>query len=296
MQDAERAKFFEFFKSLDLQWWWLDAQFRKKDGDRGAPCAARFGFRFAVRAERAAEGFAQLEKRLQQREGLRRKYDLVTRESPSRSGARTVLLDDLDGFQVDAVLEWWDGAAVVMETSPNNHQIILVTPEPMDAKLHASVARALAIRFEADCGAAQPGQFHRVPGSLNWKAAIFAGIAPFETKHRLVRGLRSKAWAGMLKELAARPNEHTNSRRRVIRERHSAQTDHSAMAFSWAIRELRAGVSPKTVKETLGRQPWLAHHDATDWPARTVTNALFALGRVPMRYRSSAGAINKKEV
>lgn len=288
IEEAER--FFEFFERCEVGWWKIEALPRKVDGSRGAPIGARFGSKDAWPSRLAAANAFELYRCVVAAGRGRRGVDLVCCESPRRAGSRILLLDDLDGIQVDELLNWWSGPLVVLETSHNNHQALLVAPRPLARGDHLSALKALAKRFDGDSGACSSGQLHRFPGSLNFKVSCIDSGKPFRTLTVEMRAAEIGAAAGQLDELlaveqrvisASRSRKRTNAAMAQARQIKS----NSEAAFAWTLEQLKAGVSHERILEELSTR-WLAHHNPRDWPARTLHNALYVLGLVPSRYRS----------
>lgn len=280
----DAQKFFEFCGARGARWWFVEAQPRKQNGQRGAPIGRFFGARFAVYFDKVPAKFLALARTLE-RAG-KRQVDLQTRESPALAGARDVLVDDVDGFQLDPLRAWWPGAGAILETSPSNFQAVLLSPRTLTDGERARLAHAAAIRFEGDLGAAGAGQLHRFPGSPNFKRSALVNGQPFCC--RLVSLFDGESPAFSVSELLAEvpsnlPTEHHRVGRRAAVE--TAAGDNSARAFAWTLDQLRNGVSHDEILAGL-RAAWLSHHDPVDWPARTLANALHALGQAPSRYSS----------
>lgn len=276
-------RFFEFMGQHGAQWWFCEAQPRKKDGQRGAPIAARFGMRYAFADSKVLDGFERLSARLEC--VGKHRVDLQTRESPARQGSRVVLVDDLAATQIDPVRAWWSGPLAILETSPENFQALLVASRPLSRDEHFRAARFLAARFDGDPGAAAVDQLHRFPGAPNFKSAALVNGKPFVC--RLV-GL-FEAEEGF--DLEATLNEALGAcacpARPAPRLRpasaNAPDADNSAAAFGWTLRQVQLGVRYEAILTEL-RASWLGHHDPHDWPARTLHNALHVLGMRSSRY------------
>lgn len=92
------------------------------------------------------------------------------------------LVDDLKADAVAAMRREGFSPALVVRTSPGNHQVWLKHPAQLDKELGTAVARALAERFGGDRGAADWRHFGRMAGFSNRKIKYcdFAtGLYPF---------------------------------------------------------------------------------------------------------------------
>lgn len=290
MELAGADRFFEFMAKNGVPKWICDAQPRKKDGQRGAPLGRHFGFEYPVSNENLLDGFAELHFRLE-RVGKKR-IDLQTKEAPTENGWRVILIDDLPGNQLDAARLFWPGPLAIMETSPENYQALLVAPRELNYQERLQAARFLVARFNGDPGAAAPDQLHRLPGSRNWKASAIADGRPFLT--RLIACYDAEEGfdlADQLEEMlsgsAAAPAT-APARPRAVRQAAPGSSDNSGEAFRWALRQLARGTSHDVILAGLQTR-WLGHHDARDWPARTLHNALHARGARPTRYQAGLG-------
>lgn len=283
LQLAGAECFFEFMANGGAAWWFCEAQPRKRNGERGAPIASNFGMRFAFQHSKIVDAFEQLSLRLA-RLGKSR-IDLQTRESPSTTGARVILIDDIEGNQLDAIRAFWSGPLAIIETSPENYQAFLIAPRGLNSSEYLRAARFLAARFDGDLGAAVPGQLHRFPGSPNWKPSIVSSGQPFIT--RLIACYEGEDDFDLIDQLetmlsgsAAAP-----ARSRAVRQVRPGASDNSAAAFRWTLQQLDRGTSHDLILAGLQTR-WLAHHDAQDWPARTLHNALHARGARATRYQA----------
>jgi len=276
-----------FFKFMDAQgasWWNVNVMCRTRDGQRGAPLAGRLGFRFAVHANRGVASFHRLESKLVARGRGRLGYDLMTRESPARAGRRVLLVDDLDGVNLEELARWWAGAVLAQETSRDNFQALVISPRFLPEPVAKRALRALAVQFYGDLAAAGLDQLHRLPGSKNWKPECIDAGGPFTTRLVFTRELRDADLAmRQIEELGFVPVSGSRARRVPVAP--DRGQDNSSMAFCWTLRELRRGTSETYILEQLATR-WLAHHDPQDWPRRTLENVKFALGWRSTRYAS----------
>jgi hypothetical protein len=80
------------------------------------------------------------------------------------------LVDDLTAHAVGAMKREGFSPALVVRTSPGNHQVWLKHPMQLDRELGTAAARALAERFGGDRGAADWRHFGRLAGLVNRKA------------------------------------------------------------------------------------------------------------------------------
>jgi RepB DNA-primase from phage plasmid len=92
------------------------------------------------------------------------------------------LVDDLSAAAVAAMKREGFAPALVVRTSPANHQVWLKHPVTLDREVGTAVARALAERFGGDRGAADWRHFGRLAGFCNKKlkyADPATGLYPF---------------------------------------------------------------------------------------------------------------------
>lgn len=289
--DYEAATaFFDFLGQHGVEWFFIEAQCRKLDGQRGAPLGQFFGHKFATNFQKCPTAFANFIRRLE-RAG-KKKFDLQTRESPSRLGARLVLIDDLMEHSIKQLIHWWSGPMVVMETSPSNFQALLVSQKPLSTSEQFLLQKMLAVEFEGDKGATASGQLHRLPGSINFKNSALIDGRPFCCKLTLLRE-GEDCQLDQLPELlnsertpASAPLNFTQPRRppRVVGDAATGK-DNSAAAFRWTVQQLKKGAKEETILIALSTN-FLAHHDPWDWPKRTLQNAKFSLGMASNRYHA----------
>jgi hypothetical protein len=92
------------------------------------------------------------------------------------------LVDDLTSAAVAAMKRDGFSPALVVRTSPGNHQVWLKHPVKLDREMGTAVARTLAERFGGDRGAADWRHFGRMVGFANRKAKHrdpATGLYPF---------------------------------------------------------------------------------------------------------------------
>jgi RepB DNA-primase from phage plasmid len=283
--------FFEFMGGQGVNWFFVEAQPRLKTGPkagkRGAPIGAKFGFQFACRHQDMVAGFKELSKRLAA--GGKYRVDLQTRESPGREGARVILVDDLGQDELGRLKGWWSGPIAALETSEDNHQALLISPVGLNDGELSTCQKGLVQMFSADAGAAGVRQLHRFPGSPNFKSAAVVNGQPFFCK--LVYTLVGETGGRkQIQELLSNPPSAAPARtrtRRAAADRRSIDigSDNSRKAWAWTLDQIRKGVGHQQILEGL-KTKYLAHHSDSDWPKRTLHNALHFLGLVPTRYKA----------
>jgi hypothetical protein len=270
-------QFFEWAGAVRIEWWFVEAQARTANGERGAPLGKAFGMAMAFHHSRASAAFAALERRIRAHRKRPPQLDLITRESPSRAGGRILLIDDLDGIAVDDLIQWWPGSVAVLETSPGNHQALVVSPTPLALNCQRRALGALVARFDGDPAAAHVGQPHRLPGSHNWKAECLDAGGPFLCRavhYRVAKDLAASRATTCLAEIARTAQDPLADRGRVRPsvQQHGVDRSNSAKAFGWTCKALRDGVPEELILEGLSTV-WLSHHDPGDWPSRTLRKA-----------------------
>jgi hypothetical protein len=293
---TESAAFFQFFDDCEVKWWFVEGQPRLKTGKnigrRGAPIGAHFGFKFAVPAHRATAGFQKLCDSLLRKR--KQSVDLQTRESPDRSdGARVILIDDLTDLESEKLMGWWRGPVWLMETSPKNYQALIVSPFGLDSATLSNYQRCLAIKFHGDLGAVGAGQLHRFPGSPNFKTQVLVDGMPFICKTVGFRhSIDVEAGSEQMKELLQNKDTHTralhasaaaSNKKKKQLAKETEEPNNSVLAWRWTVQNLRKGRSHQAILDGL-RDRFLSRHDPTDWPGRTLHNALFWQGQVKAKY------------
>lgn len=280
------AAFFNFFGKNGVEWFFIEAQCRKVNGQRGAPLGKFFGQKFATHFSNCPAGFFKLIERLEA--AGKERFDLQTRESPSREGARLLLIDDLERHAVNDFLGWWSGPVCIMETSPSNFQALLASPKPLTSTSLFFLQKKLAKMFKGDQGATGPAQLHRLPGSLNNKRSALVNGLPFCTRlTRLIDGEDDAS--DQLNELLCSAFDgarNVDPDCKKKREENKLSTgDNSSQAFGWAVQQIKKGASDESILAGL-RSRYLTHHDFKDWPVRTLHNSYFSLGLRQTKYQS----------
>jgi hypothetical protein len=130
------------------------------------------------------------------------------------------LVDDLSAGSIAEMTRSGFAPAAIIETSPGNFQAWLKHPEQLPKELGTAAARALAVKFGADGGAADWRHFGRLVGFTNRKSRhrdLATGLHPFV---RLVQasGETYPAAAQFLSEIRA----ELERRQRIEQERRMA--------------------------------------------------------------------------
>jgi hypothetical protein len=205
------------------------------------------------------------------------RLELVTAAAEDPQGlSKTILIDDLDGDGVLAAKAKWRGPGAILETSPGNHQAILILSEPMGRDARKSITDQLVHLYKAqgaDDGAKSAGQLHRLPGSVNYKQSL-----PLPFTCRLVEYFNGMGEGVQPVKPVAR-QVSAPVRPGVVRPMHkrrwSAPAESlSQEAFRLAVEMLDSGARPCEIVATLSAPEWLRNkHSADDWPARTLEAA-----------------------
>ncbi len=282
----ELELFFDALEKFGCEWWIINAQVRKKDGERGAPIGDKFGSKLAWHTSKAAVAANELESRVVKTGRARYGIDIVCTESPRADGARkSLFIDDLNSDRLSdfaCVVGW-----VIHRTGDESRELsmlayccLVATPQRLE------LTRKIVIKFGGDSAAVSTGQLHRLPGSKNNKPACLASGGPFITKlsginygqavtqkweQEIPESKSALEYKSKMAETAAITG---SSAEQLTKE---AGYDNSALAFAWAIRELKNGTSEAEVLDGLTIK-WLSHHSSRDWPIRTLHNALHAIG------------------
>lgn len=282
------ADFFEFLGRHGVQWFFVEAQSRKLNGERGAPLGQFFKSALAWHFKRCALEFERLSARLEK--AGKKRVDLQTRESPAFSGARLLHIDDLQEHFLNELLHWWSGPMVIMETSPHNFQALLVSPRALQKDKLGLCLKALANKFVGDKKAASVGQLHRFPGSPNFKARVVIDGQPFFCRTLLLQDGEADGMLELQELLAELPLPLTPTPAKSAKAHAGGVAagagGNSEKAFRWAVNQLKADVANDTILRGLTVN-YLSHHDLADWPKRTLHNARHALGMESERYHSS---------
>jgi hypothetical protein len=281
---GEAAVFFQFLGKYS-RWFFLDAQFRNLSGERGGLVGKMFGSCFAHFHKKIVFDAQNFHARLIS-DG--RKFDMITRESPARDGARSLLIDDLNPDQLDDLYRWWSGPFVVIETSPSNFQALLISPRPLQKNEVNQAQKSLAHKFGGDSNSTKSGQFHRLPGSLNHKPEALINKLPFCT--RLTQIVDGEVPANeQLDELLSSsfggPINIDPDPKKLPEKSKFSTGDNSDRAFGWAVNQIKNGTSDESILSGLVEK-YLAHHDPKDWPERTLWNAHFKLGLREKKFQS----------
>jgi hypothetical protein len=256
--------FFEWLRKNGVAQVCLDGMPRKKDGQRGAGVAQYFGFRYPVRTELAIQEFVRFGSKLATKK--KNRVDLQMRSAEQALGlSRSILIDDLDASGVKALKAICRAEGAVLETSPDNFQVVLVWHELLSRDQRLALQRHFAAGVGGDMGAVSSIQLHRFPGSPNFKndGLFVTRLTEYFT------GTGSEL--DVMAELPCtsyKPN--TNS---VTERQADDHLDNSAAAMSWTLKELRKGTKHSEILGELGGR-WLKHHHQIDWPQRTLKKAL----------------------
>lgn len=280
----EAREFFDWMGRNGILKVQLAAQTRKVDGKRGAPMGFGNGTKAVapgapMPSARAAELAQSLLTRLE-RMG-KKNLELVTFAAEDSNGmSRAILLDDLKEPALARLKEIWDWQVCVLETSPENFQAILVTLEPMGREDRKSITDQLVAELGCDDGAKGRQQFHRLPGSVNYKWEL---AQPFVTRlHEFFRG--RGLGVKPVKKIAPTPAPAKAAPSaspmpgvvRPLRQSKwaTATDDPSKLAFRRAVDLLRSGAGESAVLAALSQPEVLRDHDQDDWPSRTLRAAI----------------------
>ncbi len=289
---SAKNDFFQFFEHHNVNWWFADAQIRKSNGERGAPVGKIFKFEHAFHVTKIGSALDRLAEKIHSRGRASQGFDCVTRESPDRrAGARTLLVDDLDDANIDLLLTWWTGPMALIETSAMNFQALLITQDGLQPSEQLLALRALARKFGADEGAAQPCQLHRFPGSLNNKRAAVVEGNPFTTRLIKLIGGEGNGVEQVQELLSVQDLANKSESKRIgARKPPSIEpndADNSSLAFRRTLVMVQSGCSDEVILDELRSPRWLKHHGPNDWPQRTLHNAKFFCKLVSNRYSSA---------
>jgi len=130
-------------------------------------------------------------------------HDIYIRPDGS---AGLILMDDLDAAGIVRLKHDGLTPAVVVETSPGNHQAWLrVSPQPIPAEQATMVARILVERYGGDPNSADWRHFGRLAGFTNRKPEhrLRTGLSPY-VRIREARGVATRRGSQLLEEAAHR--------------------------------------------------------------------------------------------
>jgi hypothetical protein len=131
------------------------------------------------------------------------------------------LVDDLTQYGVAWMRRSGFAPALVVETSPDNFQAWLKHPRKLDKEVGTAAARALAVQFGADTGAADWRHYGRLGGFVNRKAKYFDAATGLYPYVRVIEcsGAVYPAAARFLDEVVCRLDERhrTDRERRAVR-------------------------------------------------------------------------------
>jgi hypothetical protein len=217
------------------------------------------------------------------------------------------LVDDLSARSIAEMVRSGFAPAAVIETSPGNFQAWLKHPEPLTKELGTAAARALALKFGGDRGAADWRHFGRLAGFTNQKSRYrdaTTGLHPF-VKLVEASGATYPAAAqflsGVRAELERRQHIEHERRRAFASVAHSAfcgprrtkaiddfradpryGADGTRIDLAYAIYALSHGASTTEVAAAL-RTRDLSHKGSekrqADYIERTITKAIAATER-----------------
>lgn len=290
---AYAQDFFDFLGRHGILSVKLAAQRRKKsDGKRGAPMG--FGASgkngkwnpVAVASPArtaAAAGLAQALLAHLAEKG-KNKLELITAAAEDSQGlSKSILLDDLKEVGAKILKTKWRGPGAVLETSPDNFQAVLILSEPMDRDSRRSITAQLVDMVGADPGAAGVGQFHRLPGSVNYKAELAEPFVCRLVEYFTGVGEGVQPVKAVAKPMSTPVSPVRPSALQPLRKRRW-QTPAKSMsdeAFRLAVDMIDSGARADQVEAALSSPEWLRHHSAADWPERTRRSAeLFIEGRL----------------
>lgn len=274
--------FFEWLAQHGVTRVRLAAQTRKRDGQRGAPLGfGRPGKPIAeglpVSVGQAADLAASLLARLQSPSIGKARLELVTAAAEDTRGfSKSILVDDLNADGVRLLATKWRGPGAILETSPGNFQAVLILAQPLGRDDRKSITDQLVDLTGGDKGAKGSQQFHRLPGSINYKPTL---PDPFvcrvvEFFHGTGEGvspvMRSQLLAQPITPVQVMPGSVRPLR--PLRWKAPAGSQSEA-AFRLAADMARSGASDDQILAALGSPEVLRGHDPNDWPKRTLERA-----------------------
>lgn len=271
-KNLEAKTFFGWLNKNGIEQIFINGMPRKKNGQRGAPIGKIFRFGRPYPTNEALEIFWAFSQKLVSAKKFR--VDLHIRAAEAPGGLSNLLLvDDLSEAGVTALKEIWMGFGVILETSDHNYQALLVSQQLLTRQERLTIQQKLCGLVGGDVGAVSSTQFHRFPGSPNFKtepsficrvSEYFEGEGPGLELAQQPSISAPQPVAGTPKKIEIKPVGEDNSRSAII----------------WAMSSLRKGLSHTQVLAGLGGR-WLSHHDPKDWPQRTLNKALFYLASRP---------------
>lgn len=275
----ERADFFKFLLKNGVSKFYLDAQARRKsDGKRGGMLSSllKTGGIYPRRGESVEAGLDSMSARLAALG--KRRLDLSIRAvEDSQNQHQLLLADDLDEAESTAMVQWWCGPSIVLETSPANFQVLLITSKPLNRAERHSVQQFFVSRFGSDSGASAGVQPHRYPGAPNFKGAAIQTGQPFFCRLTKLEQGSSNGLEALGEALSFRRN--TSLALQIVvpgvpDKRSPGKNGNSEMAWRAARQMVREGRPDMEVLSML-TQKYLSHHDPVDWPARTLASVKF---------------------
>jgi RepB DNA-primase from phage plasmid len=133
------------------------------------------------------------------------------------------LVDDLTADGLLSMKEAGFNPALIVETSPGNHQAWLKHPEPLGKEMSTAVAQTLAEKFGGDRGAADWRHFGRLAGFTNRKTQYrddSTGLYPFVRLIEAGGGVYPEAerfLAGVRAEVERRQAERERLRKQIAK-------------------------------------------------------------------------------
>jgi hypothetical protein len=133
------------------------------------------------------------------------------------------LVDDLTDDALLSMKEAGYNPALIVETSPGNHQAWLKHPEPLGKEMSTAVARTLAEKFGGDRGAADWRHFGRLAGFTNRKTQYrddSTGLYPYVRLIEAGGGVYSEAerfLAAVRAEVERRQAERERLRKQIAK-------------------------------------------------------------------------------
>lgn len=270
-EEFQAQKFFEWLSKHGISHVHIDGMPRKKNGDRGAGIAQFLGFKHPVKTEIAVQALTNLGVRMAR--DRKKRVDLQVRaaELPQEL-SNLILIDDLDVSAAQKLKGTCSVPGAILETSAGNYQAVLLWNFPLNRAQRLAAQRHFVWALGADEGAMSPIQLHRFPGAPNFKnGGLF-----------VTRLSEYFMGDGPPIDLEAATATINSERRKMPSEPacDGIRLDNSSEAMKWTLWALTHGKSHGEILNELGCQ-WLKHHDALDWPKRTLAKALVYLSQRP---------------